>query len=143
MRGVYAREERGSSQKYRNQVENRQLDVHLILFTVAHVKCPAFGGAVWHFHKKNQCRASTTFFSKIVHTSVTTSHRCETMLTEYRVLIQWSHWVEHLFFFFFFFYYVIFTQEYPISAQHCSPWGSCITCMTKQTSISIHSVIIQ
>ena len=42
-----------------------------------------------------------------------------------------------------FIYYVIFTQEYPISAQHCSPWGSCITCMTKQTSISIHSVIIQ
>ena len=24
-----------------------------------------------------------------------------------------------------FIYYVIFTQEYPISAQHCSPWGSC------------------
>ena len=42
-----------------------------------------------------------------------------------------------------FIYCVIFTQEYPISAQHCSPWGSCITCMTKQTSISIHSVIIQ
>ena len=24
-----------------------------------------------------------------------------------------------------FIYYVIFTQEYPISVQHCSPWGSC------------------
>ena len=46
-------------------------------------------------------------------------------------------------YFFIYIYYVIFTQEYPISAQHCSPWGSCITCMTKQTSISIHSVIIQ
>ena len=46
-------------------------------------------------------------------------------------------------FIYLFIYYVIFTQEYPISAQHCSPWGSCITCMTKQTSISIHSVIIQ
>ena len=30
------------------------------------------------------------------------------------------------FFLIFFIYYVIFTQEYPISAQHCSPWGSCI-----------------
>ena len=37
-----------------------------------------------------------------------------------------------------FFYYVIFTQEYPISAQHCSPWGSCITCMTK-TNINQHT----
>ena len=28
--------------------------------------------------------------------------------------------------FLFIYYYVIFTQElYPISAQHCSPWGSC------------------
>ena len=26
---------------------------------------------------------------------------------------------------FIFIYYVIFTQEYPITAQHCSPWGSC------------------
>ena len=26
-----------------------------------------------------------------------------------------------------FIYYVIFTQEYPISAQHCSPWGSCMS----------------
>ena len=26
-----------------------------------------------------------------------------------------------------FIYYVMFTQEYPISAQHCSPWGSCKT----------------
>ena len=42
-----------------------------------------------------------------------------------------------------FIYYVIFTQEYPISVQHCSPWGSCITYMTIQTSISIHSVLIQ
>ena len=42
-----------------------------------------------------------------------------------------------------FIYYVIFTQEYPISAQHCSPWGSCISYMTIQTSISIHSVLIQ
>ena len=41
-----------------------------------------------------------------------------------------------------FIYSVIFTQEYPISAQHCSPWGSCITCMTKQTSISIEFVVI-
>ena len=41
-----------------------------------------------------------------------------------------------------FIYYVIFTQEYPISVQHCSPWGSCITYMTIQTSISIHSVLI-
>ena len=23
-------------------------------------------------------------------------------------------------------YYVIFTQEYPVIGQHCSPWGSCI-----------------
>ena len=29
-----------------------------------------------------------------------------------------------------FIYYVIFTQEYPISAQHCSPWGSCIRSLT-------------
>ena len=28
--------------------------------------------------------------------------------------------------FYLFIYYVIFTQEYPISAQHCSPWGSCL-----------------
>ena len=60
-RCVYAREERGSSQKDRNQVENRQLDAHLIMFTFAHVNCSAFDGAVWHFHKKNQCRAYTTF----------------------------------------------------------------------------------
>ena len=39
---------------------------------------------------------------------------------------------------FLFIYYVIFTQEYPISAQHCSPWGSCITCMTK-TNINQHT----
>ena len=50
---------------------------------------------------------------------------------------------EHWWLIYLFIYYVIFTQEYPISAEHCSPWGSCITCMTKQTSISIHSVIIQ
>ena len=24
-----------------------------------------------------------------------------------------------------FIYYIIFTKEYPISVQHCSPWGSC------------------
>ena len=29
-------------------------------------------------------------------------------------------------FIYLFIYYVIFTQEYPISAQHCSPWGSCL-----------------
>ena len=42
-----------------------------------------------------------------------------------------------------FIYYVIFTQEYIISAQHCSLWGSCIACMTKQTSIGINSALIQ
>ena len=39
-----------------------------IMFTVAHVNCPAFGGAVWHFHKKNQCRASTSFFCRKLFT---------------------------------------------------------------------------
>ena len=28
-----------------------------------------------------------------------------------------------LLFIYLFIYYIIFTQEYPISAQHCSPWG--------------------
>ena len=35
-------------------------------------------------------------------------------------------------FIYLFIYYVIFTQEYPISAQHCSPWGSCIIRMEKE-----------
>ena len=32
-------------------------------------------------------------------------------------------WVQNVTYIYLFIYYVIFTQEYPISAQHCSPWG--------------------
>ena len=33
--------------------------------------------------------------------------------------------IDYLFHYLSIIYYVIFTQEYPISAQHCSPWDSC------------------
>ena len=41
-----------------------------------------------------------------------------------------------------FIYYIIFTQEYPISAQHCSPWGSYYYTKKQKTSLAVPVVAL-
>ena len=85
-------------------------------------------------------------FSEILSCVRKRCHMCTQLMTDNLLQIITRFLYLPMLLFYFFIYYVIFIQEYPISAQHCPPWGSCITCMTKQAPInwiSIHSVIIQ
>ena len=88
-----------------------------------------------------ECFYSLRFCVLFVCKRITRWHyfRCSVMITRWRyclIAAMITRW--HYCIYFLFIYYVIFTQEYPISAQHCSPWGSCITCMTK-TNINQHT----
>ena len=66
----------------------------------------------------NQCLSLTYAVPPSISFWATQQQRVNTQVWANHQLLYYTH----------LFIYVIFTHQYPISAQHCSPWGSCITC---------------